>query len=123
MSTAIVGNVTRDPKPSATKTSLKPLARTSFGVIVKRTRINPRSGKPDESTSKIEVHCRGPLADNVIASVRKGDRVIVKGHMEEFTWTNQHGAESSRLMLMAAEVGLSLLFAKIYPPDDDEGAA
>jgi single-stranded DNA-binding protein len=120
MSTSIVGNVTRDPKPSSSKTSLKPLTRTTFGVIVKRTWINPRSGQPDESTSRIEVNCRGALAENVIASVRKGDRVMVKGHMEERTWTNQHGAEGSRLMLMAHEVGLSLLFAKIHPPDDED---
>jgi single-stranded DNA-binding protein len=130
MSTAIVGNVTRDPKASAARGGQRAtpvssrtgqtVVRTTFAVIVTRRWTNPWSGKPEESTSRIEVNCRGPLAENVIASVRKGDRVIVNGHMEEVTWTNQHGVESSRLILMAHEVGLSLLFSKIYPPDDDE---
>jgi single-strand DNA-binding protein len=119
MSTTIAGRLSRDPVPSAPKTGRGSTVRTRFGVVTTRQWINRKTLLPEESSNLVEVSCRGVLAENLIASLRQGDRVIVTGELQTVRWESQSG-EHSRLELMAEEVGLSLSRHRIDPPSDDE---
>lgn len=118
MSITIAGNVTRDPVPSRRKSG-KP-TRTSFGVIENHKWIDFGTGEPGEAKTLLEVNCRGGLAENVISTIRQGDRVIVTGRLQRMEWTNGEGDERERLLLLADDVGLSLWGNSAIPNDEPD---
>lgn len=65
----------------------------------------------DQPTNWFAVHCRRALAENVYASLRVGDRVVVSGRMRTQTWTDQKTGElRERQVLEADAVGHDLRF-------------
>lgn len=62
----------------------------------------------DGSTTWVTVECRKTgLAENVRASLRKGQPVIVQGRLKQSTW-EQEGVKRERLVLLADAVGYDL---------------
>ena len=52
--------------------------------------------------------CFGKTAENVAASVNKGDSVIVMGRMEQDEYTKKDGTKGKSTRLVADEVGASM---------------
>ena len=131
--TTIMGNVTRDPvasrdrdgkreTPISERTG-KPIVRTSFGVIVRSDELAPKWANADRDTTFVQVACRGLLAEHVIEGIRRGDRVIATGQIEEVPWESSTGGHLS-VLLLATDIGLSLRKHQVNPPasDDELGA-
>lgn len=51
-------------------------------------------------------------AENVLASLKKGQRVIAQGRVKANNWTDDNGAKRHDLVLEVTEIGPSLLFGK-----------
>lgn len=57
-----------------------------------------------------DVQCWGRLAENVAESLRKGDRVIVSGQLEQRKW-EKDGEKRSKVQVVAWNVGPDLSWA------------
>lgn len=109
-SAVVVGNLTSDPRTSDGDNKV-----VNFRVGVNRWR------KPDqeseeaakERTEFIDVECWGPQAENISASLRRGNRVIVSGQLKYDQWTDDSGNFKSRISIKASAVGPSLEFQSI----------
>jgi single-strand DNA-binding protein len=107
-STALSGNLTRDPEIRYTRDGQ---ANTTFGLAVTRRWQSRGSDDWEESTSFFDVVCWRDLAENVALSLTKGSRVIVTGRLDQHSWENDSGERRSRVEVTAEEVGPSLRFA------------
>ncbi len=107
-STALVGNLTRDPEIRYTRDGQ---AAANFGLAVTRRWKSRTSDEWEEATSFFDIVCWRELAENVALSLSKGMRVIVTGRMEQRTWENDEGDRRYKVEVIAEEVGPSLRFA------------
>ena len=83
---AISGIVATDPNPVSTKDDL---AITSFRLATKQRRFDPGRGRwIDGETNWYSVTAFRQLAANIMASVIKGDKVIVTGKLRIRDWVN-----------------------------------
>ena len=76
------------------------------------------SGNPDASgtTNFFNVKAYGALARNFVASITKGDRVIVIGMIRTETWSPQDGdPDRSRQIVVADETGPSTHCTTAWP--------
>ena len=103
----IVGNVTRDPELRYLTSGT---ALASFGVAW-NNRYKNNAGEQVEDTSFFDVTCWRDLADNVAESIRKGDRVIVFGRLDQRSWETQDGDKRSKVEITADDVAPSLRWA------------
>lgn len=98
----IIGNVCTDPNPTATAAGVP---RTSFRVA-----SNPRRFKDgawiDGDPTFVTVICFRGLAENVAASVKKGDPVLVTGRLRTREWTGEKQGIS--VEIDASSVGFDL---------------
>lgn len=83
----------------------------SFSVAVNE-RGRGKDGETRENVVFFNCKVFGDLAENLAASVQKGDRVIVSGHIRTDTWTNAEGAEQKRDALYVEEAAACLRWAK-----------
>lgn len=102
----IIGNLTREPK----------LEFTAGGTAILKLSVacNRRWKKGDEwqdETSFFNVVCWTDLAENVAASVQKGDRVVVSGRLQQRSWTTESDEKRSVVEVVADEVALSMRYA------------
>lgn len=107
----LTGNLTADPELRFTSTG-KPVARL---VVAVNPRHRGQDGQWVEDTAQFwTCQAWGQLAEHLPASLGKGDRVTVTGHVRANTWTpteGEHaGIEQYRLDVIVDEVGLSLRF-------------
>jgi single-strand DNA-binding protein len=103
----LVGNLTKDPDQRFTNTGL---AQTSFRLAVNRRKQN-QSGGWDDQTSFFNVVCWRDLAENVAASLAKGNRVVVTGRIEERSYEVEGGDKRYVTEIIADEIGPSLRWA------------
>lgn len=108
MDTVLVGNLTRDPELRFVASGQ---ATASFGLAVNRVWTDRVSQERREQTSFFDVVCWGTLAENVAASLQKGDRAVVTGRLEQRTWETQEGERRSKVEVVADEVSPSLRWA------------
>jgi single-strand DNA-binding protein len=107
-SVSLTGNVTRDPE---LKYLANGTANCRFGVAVNR-RWQDKQGDWQEETSYFDVVCWRDLAENVVASLGKGTRVVVTGRPEQRSWEDtKTGQKRSTVEIIADEVGPSLRWA------------
>ena len=98
-SITIAGNVGQQPE----------LRITASGMAVVDFTVATTHGKDDKKkTSWFNVVCFGKTAENVAASVNKGDSVIVMGRMEQDEYTKKDGTKGKSTRLVADEVGASM---------------
>jgi single-strand DNA-binding protein len=102
------GNITRDPEFRVT-TNGKGVA--SFGLAVNRR--YQVDGVWQEQTSFFDVVAWSDLGQRAVASLHKGDRVIVTGRMEQRTWEGGDGAKRSKVEIVASDIGASVRFAEV----------
>ena len=103
----IAGNLTRDPELRFLDGGA---ATASFSVAVSRRWFDKNSNDWTEATSFFDVVAWRTLADNVAENLKKGDRVIVTGRLEQRSW-EKDGEKRSKVELVADEVGKSIKFA------------
>ncbi len=107
---AVVGNLTSDPRQGEGDIKV-----VNFRMAVNRRR-KPGNGQTDEiveRTEFIDVECWGPQAENISASLRRGDRTIVVGQLKYDQWNDADGNPKSRVSIKASAVGPSLEFQSI----------
>lgn len=62
----------------------------------------------DAATTWITVNCNQSLAENIRASIRKGDAVVVVGRLRTSRWNDSDGQSHERLQVEASIVGHDL---------------
>ena len=100
-----VGNVVADPELRFSPAG-KPYVR--FGIAV-----NPYvpKGEPKPEATFYEVTGFDSLAENIAATLSKGDRVVVVGRPEIQEWTSKDGQAMTTKKIIADGVGPDLRFA------------
>ncbi|MBK5093399.1 MAG: single-stranded DNA-binding protein [Actinobacteria bacterium] len=107
---AVVGNLTSDPRQGEGDGKV-----VNFRMGVNRRR-KPGDGQTEEiieRTEFIDVECWGPQADNITASLHRGDRTIVVGQLKYDQWNDADGNPRSRVRIKASAVGPSLEFQSV----------
>lgn len=85
-------------------------------------RRNEKGSWVDARKMRVGVTCRGRLAENVVKSVRKGDRVMVEGVFVTVDWLDGDGNPRSAVQVEARNIGVDLLFAPRPHRSDRKGA-
>lgn len=109
-SIAVVGNLTSDPFPGPEGVNV-----VNFCVAVNKFK-RPEEGKDDNvqaRTEFLDVECWGSQAENILHSLKKGNRVIVVGELKRDQWTDNDGSPRSKTKIKAGVVGSSLEFQEI----------
>jgi single stranded DNA-binding protein len=124
----VVGNVATDPRLDKTKNDE---TFASFRLASNSARYDSRSRSwVDDDTSFYTVYCwRSPLADNITASLRKGDPVVVYGRLKNREWRDKNDAPRVSPEITARSLGHDLYrgtstFTKVSRqpnvPDEDD---
>lgn len=103
----VVGNIATEPRMDETK---KGEPFTSFRIACNHTRYDTRARSwVTEDTSFFTVFCwRTPLAENVKASFRKGDPVVVHGRLKVREWRDDNKGLRLTAEITARTVGHDL---------------
>ena len=82
---------------------------TDFRIANTPRDVDKATGQwSDGQTVWFGVSCWRNLAENVAASVKTGDRVVVTGRLRAHTWKTEQGEERSSLEIKAQTVGFDL---------------
>lgn len=106
---SLSGTLGRDPELRYT-TGGRGVA--SVGCAVNR-RWKNRNDEWEEQTSWFNLVCWGDLGEHVAESLSKGDRVIVRGHLEQRSWETDSGEKRSTIEVVVDDIGPSLKWAKV----------
>ena len=109
----VVGNVTRDPE---LRFSQAGMAIAQFGVAWNRRRQDG-----DEEVSFFDITCFRQLAENVSESIRKGNRVVIYGTLQQRSWENEQGDRRSKVEILADDVAPSLRWATAAVTRNERG--
>ena len=102
----VVGNVGAPPR---TRVLASGAVVTDFRIASTPRRVDKSTGAwADGETIWFGVTCWRVLAENVAASLRTGDRVVVTGLLRAHTWKTEQGEERSGLEVDAQTVGFDL---------------
>ena len=105
--TYLLGNLTRDPELKYTNEGM---AIAEMGIAVNR-RWRDFSGEENNSVDYFNITAWNSLAENCAAGLKKGDRVILGGHLNLRSWENKEGKKYNIINITADVVALSLEFA------------
>lgn len=104
----LVGNLTRDPEDRYTANGGVMVA--SFGLAVNRSR-KLDNGEWEDVPNFFDVSVWDVQAQNVMASLRKGDRVIVQGELRWSKWKDKDGNDRQSISVNATNIGPALRWA------------
>lgn len=104
--TTLIGNLTRDPEVQYTASGT---ALTKLSIAVNRR--FQRNDEWQDETSFFNVVCWTDLAENVAASTKKGDRVVVSGRLQQRSWETESNEKRSVVEVVADDVAASLRYA------------
>jgi single-strand DNA-binding protein len=112
----LLGNLTRDPEIRFTNEGI---AITEMGLAVNKKWLD-KNGKESESVDFFNITSWNNLAENCAAALKKGDRVLVSGHINLRSWENRDGKKYNITSITADIVAASLEFdqAKILEKGD-----
>ncbi len=116
---AVSGNLTRDPELRFTPTG-QPVAvlRVAEADRVK----DADSGEwKDGPASYYDVTAWGLMATNAAECLVRGDRVAAVGKWQRQEWEDKSGNPQSKLVLVARDIGPSLLFREAHVSRDRKG--
>lgn len=99
----LIGNLTADPTLRQTTGGA---SVTQFSIAVTRSWKN-KTDQWEEETSYFDIVAWSELANNSCESLKKGNRVIVSGRLEQQSWTKD-GEKRSKVVLVADDLGPSL---------------
>lgn len=98
----MIGRLVEDPQLRQTGNNNSVV---NFSVAVTRKRGT------EEYTSFFDCTAWGTLAENINASLHKGDRVVVNGNLNQDRWEDKEGATQRKVVINAEAVGPDLRFA------------
>jgi len=102
----VAGNVGAPPR---TRVVANGSVVTDFRIASTPRKVDKATGAwSDGATIWFGVSCWRLLAENVAASVKTGDRVVVTGRLLAHSWKNEQGEERSGLEIDAQTVGFDL---------------
>ena len=105
----IVGTMGKDPElryiPSGQ-------ALANFSVATNRRWKNGKTDEWDEETCWHNIVVWGELAENVAASLSKGNRVMVSGRLSNRSYEDREGVKKYVTEIVADQVGAELRFAQ-----------
>lgn len=104
--TTLVGNVTKECELRYTAGGR---AVTSFGLAVNRRYMV--NNEWQEEVSFFNVVCWADLAENVAASLDKGNRAIVTGRLAQRTYETREGEKRNVVEVVADSIGADLRWA------------
>lgn len=97
----VIGNVGKDPE----------IRYTSAGKAVVTFGVADTRGKDDQKeTQWHNVVCFDQQAENVVAQVTKGSRVLVTGRLNKVSFVGKDGTKKEKVEIVADEVCLSIKF-------------
>lgn len=120
----LLGNLTRDPEIKFTNEGV---AICEMGLAINK-KWTDKDGKETESVDFFNITAWHNLAENCANSLKKGDRVLVNGHLNLRSWENKEGKKYNIINITADLVSVSLEFnlIKIYEKenifDEDESS-
>jgi single-strand DNA-binding protein len=103
----MVGNVLTEPQWRRT-TQTGTVLVTFRVAATSRRYVKEQGGWVDGDSLRVRVTCWRRLAENVSASVQRGDPVIVHGRLYTRDWVDDAGARHSSYELEAVSVGFDL---------------
>ena len=89
-------------------TEWQPFTRLRLAVS---SPVTPGDWAGERRTDYYDSTAFGSLAENIVDSLRKGDRVVVSGRPEVRTWTGDDGVEHKEKGIVAESVGADLRWA------------
>lgn len=114
---SITGTLGKDPE-GKTSNAGKPFAR--FSLAWSESSKDQNGQWMDGPTQWVQVTCFGRVAQNLVASLHKGDRVNVTGRIKPESWSSQQG-EQTVLALTADTVSPDLTFASVQVQKNPKG--
>jgi single-strand DNA-binding protein len=106
----VVGNVGAPPR---TRVVAGGSVVTDFRIASTPRKVDRATGAwSDGETLWFGVSCWRVLAENVAASVKTGDRVVVTGELTARRWKTEQGEERTSLEVQARAVGFDLARGK-----------
>jgi single-strand DNA-binding protein len=106
----IVGNLTRDPEEKYTSTGVR---LCEFGVAMNRSKPLG-DGTFQDIPNYFDCTVWDDQAGNVLASLRKGDRVIVQGELRWSSWEDaETGKNRSKVSVNVTNIGPALRWATV----------
>ena len=105
--TFLLGNLTKDPDLKYTNEGV---AISEMGIAVNR-KWRDASGLESSAVDYFNVTAWNSLAENCAANLKKGDRVIIGGHLNLRSWENREGKRYNIINITADIVALSLEFS------------
>ena len=111
----LVGNLTRDPELKFTNEGV---AICELGLAVTR-KWTDKESKETENVDFFNISCWNSMAENCAYSLKKGDRVLINGHMNLRSWENKEGKKFNIINITADIIAASLEFNKIIYDKED----
>lgn len=105
----LLGNLTRDPEIKYTNEGI---AISEMGLAVNK-KWTDKNGKESETVDFFNVTTWNNLAENCAAALKKGDRVILSGHLNLRSWESKEGKKYNITNITADVVAASLEFNQI----------
>lgn len=112
----LLGNLTRDPELKYTNEGV---AICEMGLAVSR-KWTDKEGRENENVDFFNITCWNSMAENCASSLKKGDRVLISGHMNLRSWENKEGKKFNIINITADAIAASLEFDKIRFGSGDE---
>jgi single-strand DNA-binding protein len=105
----LLGNLTRDPEIKYTNEGI---AITEMGLAVNK-KWTDKNGKESETVDFFNITTWNNLAENCAATLKKGNRILVSGHLNLRSWENKEGKKYNINSITADVVAASLEFNQI----------
>lgn len=106
----ITGNVTRDPELKYTNGGQ---ALCQLGLACGHRYFSKADDDWKEEPGFYDVTIWGELAENVVESVAKGNRITVTGRLSYRQWETEDGQKRSKVDIVASDVAASLRWASV----------
>lgn len=116
---ALSGNLTKNPEVRFTPKG-QPVAVVRVAESIRQYDESTESWK-DGPTAYYDVTIWGQQALNVAECLQSGDRVAVVGRWQQQDYQDAQGADQSKMVLVARDIGPSLLFLEIPIPRKARG--
>lgn len=117
---SIIGTLGKDPELEHGQNGGK--AYTRLSLAWSESAKDQGGHWVDGPTVWLQVTAFGRVAENVVRSLHKGDRVVVTGRVKPETWTNRQSGESSTVLTVVADtVAPELTFANVQVAKNPKG--
>jgi len=104
--TYLLGNLTRDPELKYTNEGM---AITEMSMAVSK-RWRDSNGEENSTVDYFNITAWNNLAENCAVTLKKGDRIIVCGHLNLRSWENKEGKKYNIVNITADMIAMSLEF-------------